>query len=228
MKRIKYVALLVVAMGFISACELDNLEGPTAELYGSIIDAATGELVQQDIIRGTVIELREFGYDPVAPQELIVQNDGTYRNSRLFANTYTVEPLRTNFRPVDPQDVEITGSTRLDFMVTPYIRVNDVVITKTGDVVTATFSLEQTTLSNVKRIGLYAHPDPHVGEPMQIARTQQDINAMVEADNTFTLELDTSTDPDLVAGRQYFFRVGALSNEPEARFNYAPAVSIIL
>ena len=224
MKRLGTFIILIAFMGSISSCELDEREGPTAELYGSIIDEETGELVQQDIIRGTVIELREHGYDPVSPQFLEIQNDGTYRDSRLFANTYTVEPLRTNFKPVDPQEVEIRGSTQLDFMVTPYIRINNVSITQSGDRIIATFTLEQTSVNNVRRIGLYAHPDPHVGQPMQIGSVEQDLNRVIEPGEVFTLELDTSTDPDLDAGNQYFFRVGAQADAPEATFNYAPAV----
>lgn len=213
-----------------SACELnelDNYDPPTAGLNGSFIDEETGELVEQDIIRGSVIELVEHGYDPVSPQYLIVKNDGTYENSRLFANTYTVQPVRTNFKVVDPVDVVISGQTKLDFLVTPYIRIKDVEITKSGDKIIANFRLEQTSVSNILRIGLYAHPDPHVGEPMQIAKIEQNINAVVDPNQVHTLELDIN-DPDLKDSNLYFFRVGALIDVPEAKFNYAPAEGIEL
>lgn len=228
MNKIKIILILIASIGFLSSCELDNYEGPNAGLYGSIIDAETGELVEQDIIRGAVIEIREHGYDPVSPQYLVIKNDGTYENSRLFANTYTVQPVRANFKPVDPQEVKIKGQTKLDFMVTPYIRVKDVEITQSGNKIVATFKLEQTSVSNVSKIGLYAHPDPHVGEPMQIAKVEQNIHAIVDQNQIYTLELDTTTDPDLSPGTQYFFRVGALIDVPEAKFNYAPAVSITI
>ena len=45
------------------SCELDNYDGPDATLSGRIIDKETGELVEQDIIRGTQIEFIEHGYD---------------------------------------------------------------------------------------------------------------------------------------------------------------------
>ena len=88
--------------------------------------------------------------------------------------------------------------------------------------------MEQTTASNVRRIGLYVSPDPMVGEPMRIADVQQDINAVVDPSDVFTLEIDVTSDPDLKSGTEYFFRIGALIDEPDSRFNYAPAVSITL
>src|SRR5687768_10568762 len=105
MKKLLVISLF--ALTAFSACKKDNYEGPDAGLSGKFIDAETGELVQQDIIRGTQIEMIEHGYDPVSPQFLIVKTDGTYENSLLFANTYTVRPVRGNFVTVEPQDVTI-------------------------------------------------------------------------------------------------------------------------
>lgn len=231
MKNIKILLILIGITG--TSCELnklDNYEGPTAGLFGKIIDDETGELVQQDIIRGSVIEIVEHGYDPVSPQYLIIKNDGTYANTRLFANTYTVQPVRGNFKVVDPQDVKIAGQTELDFRVTPYIRIEEATITKNGEIITATFKLEQTSVSNILKVGLYAHPDPHVGEPMQLAKEELNVNAVVDPNQVFTIELDVYSDPDLFnnIGDTYFFRIGALIDVPEAKYNYAPAVSISL
>ena len=125
MKSIKYIIAGVCASFLMVSCSLDNMVGPTAELNGSIIDAQTGALVEQDIIRGCVIELREHGYDPVSVQELIIKNDGTYKNSRLFEAMYQVNTIRSNFIPVDTMNIMIKGVTTQDFSVTPYIRIND-------------------------------------------------------------------------------------------------------
>lgn len=232
MKNIK-ILLILIGLAGITSCELnqlDNYEEPTAGLYGNFIDEETGDLVQQDIIRGTIIEITEHGYDPVTPQYLIVKNDGTYANSRLFANTYTIQPVRGNFKVVDPQEVEIKGQTELNFMVTPYIRIKDAEITKEGSIIRASFKLEQTSVSNVLKIGLYAHLDPHVGEPMQLAKVEENVSAIVDPNQTFTLEMDIFDDPDLFnnEGKTFFFRIGALIDVPEAKFNYTSAVSIDL
>lgn len=231
MKNLKLALILVGFMGLLASCELnelDNYSAPTAGLYGQIIDDQTGELVQQDIIRGSVIEIVESGY--TVPQYLIFKNDGTYANTRLFANTYTVRPVRGNFKVVDAQEVNINGQTKLDFRVTPYIRLKDVQITKTGNIIKATFKLEQTSVNNVLKVGLYAHLDPHVGETMQLAKQELNVNAVVDVNQVFNIQLDVTSDSDLFnnAGKTLYFRVGALIDVPEAKYNYAPATTLKL
>ena len=225
--KITSLILLLVTVLFTSCGlnELDNYGQPDAGLSGQILDEETGELIQQDIIRGGVIQIVESGY--VTPQYLVLKTDGTYANTRLFANTYTVQPVRGNFKIVDPQEVQINGQTTLDFHVTPYIRIKDVQIIKQDNIIKATFRMEQTSVSNVLKVGLYAHPDPNVGEPMHIARKEVNVNAVADPGQVYVIELDTFSDPDLQSGN-FFFRIGALIDVPEAKYNYAPAVTIQL
>lgn len=219
--------LIAVTGALLISCDLDNYEGPDATLKGSFIDEKTGELVQQDIIRGTMVKIIEHGYDPVAPQYIRAQPEGIYIDKMLFSNTYTVQPERGNFVQVEAQEIAIQGETTLDFTVTPYIRVIDANIINTGDKVTATFRLEQNVPNNISRIGLYAHPEPIVGEPIRTVATEIPINAVVDPAQTFTLEIDLDSNSSrLLAGHQYFFRIGALIDVPEAKFNYAPSVRL--
>ena len=211
----------------LSACKLDNLEKPAAGLSGRFIDAQTDELVQQDIIRGTQIELKEHGYDPVSSQFLVVKTDGTYENSMLFANTYTIQPVRGNFINVEPQEFKIGPGSTLDFKVVPYIRIREANIVKTGNKVIATFKIQQNIISNVKKIGLYAHVDSRVGEPMRQAAAERELNAVTDANQVYTLEIDLPSNSSVLKpGNQYYFRIGALIDAAEAKLNYAPAVRI--
>lgn len=225
MNKIRFI-LLIAAFGFFS-CEKDNYDSPTAGLAGSFIDAQTKELVEQDIIRGTTIEMIEHGYDNPTPQYLTVKNNGTYENGLLFANTYTVKPVRANFVALAAQDVNIQGQTKLDFEVTPYIRVKDVKIVVSGDKVVATFKLEQNVTNNIKKIGLYAHSDSRVGEPMRLVAVEQNMDTVSNPNQEYTLEMDlTSNSSTLKPGNQYYFRVGSLIDVGEAKLNYAPAVRL--
>jgi hypothetical protein len=223
----KITLLLVAALVTLASCKKDNYDAPTAALSGKFIDAVTNELVQQDIVRGTQIEIKEHGYDNVQAQFLIVKNDGTYANSLLFANTYTVTPVNGNFIAVTAQDVNINGQTILDFTVTPYIRVKDATITKNGNKVTATFKLQQNVINNVQKIGLYAHPDSRVGEPMRLVAAEQDIHAVTDPAHVYTLEIDLPSNSSLLKpGNDYYFRVGARIDIGDAKLNYAPTVKI--
>ncbi|MRG43886.1 DUF3823 domain-containing protein [Chitinophaga sp. SYP-B3965] len=224
MKKLSYI-LLISALAA-SSCKKDNYDGPTAGLSGNFFDVATKALVEQDIIRGTQIEIQEKGY--VVPQYLIVKNDGTYSNTLLFAATYTVKPIRTNFIALEAQEVTLNGQTTLDFNVTPYIRVTNASIVKSGTKVIATFKLQQNVINNVNKIGLYAHEDFRVGEPMRQAETERDLNAVSDPNATYTLEMDIPTKDQLKTGKSYYFRIGARIDIGEARFNYAPTVKIDL
>jgi len=229
MKNIKlYFPALILAL-FVSACKIDNYPAPDAQLYGTFLDAETNEPVEQDIIRGSTIEFIEQGYASQTKQVMIVKNDGTYRNNLIFANTYTITPVRGNFVPAEPQEVTVKGETQLDFKVQPYIRIKDVKIEKVGTKVVATFRLQQTVINKVKKIGLYAHPEPAVGEPIRTVLADQEINTVTDPNKIFKLEIDVpSNSNNLKTGSQYFFRVGALIDAPESKFNYAKAVRLTL
>jgi hypothetical protein len=228
MNKIRLI-LLVTGLLSLASCKKDNYDAPDAGLYGNVFDSETGELVQQDIIGGTQIQFIEHGYDPYEIQTMVIKNDGTYANSLMFANTYSVQPVRGNFVEVPSQDVEVRGQTKLDFQVKPYIRIKDVSITKSGSVITATFKLQQTVVNNVRKIGLYVHADSRVGEPMRLAATEQDINAVTNPATVYTLQLDVNAYSSLLkAGKDHYFRVGALIDAGEAKLNYAPVVKIPL
>lgn len=231
MNKYKIILLIVLLVGSFTSCELDNLDGPNAGLFGRVLDEDSGELVEQDIIRGGELQIWEQGIPNVTPQTLNYKVDGTYKDSKLFAGTYKVIPLRTNFNPIDTIVVNIQGQTELDIMVRPYIRILNPSITKTGNVVTATFSLEQTLFGNVSKIGLYAGADANVGEPIRLVKAEQNINASVfplNPQQTYTISIDADAEQDLQVGNLYYFRIGALYDAPNARFNYATAVAIQL
>ena len=167
----------------VSACGLDkvdNFDGPDASLSGSIIDAETNELVQTDVIEGTTIKIIEHGYDPVTPQYLRVKNDGTYSNTMLFKNTYTVQPDQRNFFQIDEQEIEIKNNTILDFKVIPYVRISNLNVTKVANTVIATFNLSSSDGSPVKTISMFASNQPTVGNAIYSAISSKALNILPE------------------------------------------------
>ncbi|MCV9385254.1 DUF3823 domain-containing protein [Reichenbachiella ulvae] len=246
MKVLYNLCLAVLMVGLLTACELDNLEGPDSGLTGSIIDSETNRLVPQDILEGTQIEIWEHGWDPVTPQRLEIKNDGTYADLRLFSNTYDVIPVNTNFHnnatvTIDTIQVEINGLTELDFNVLPYVRIVDLNISKVGNKAIASFRLEQPldsvylnaddvdkTAVVIKEVGLYAHFDPHVGVNMNLAKNTTSINDVIRTgeNDEYQLEFDPAKDSDFLAGGKVFLRVGALSTMPAARANYGSTIEI--
>lgn len=218
------VALLVAT----TSCDMDNYDAPDAGLYGTFIDTETGEPVQQDIYKGTEIEYIESGYTTI--ERMIVKTDGTYCNSIMFANEYEITPVRGNFEPLDPQKIKVKGQTQLDFHVKPYVRIKNAVIFKNGDKVRASFKVQQTGYDKLASIALFVHPEPSVGANMNIIRVIIPVGERLNEEKTYSITLDipSQKNPALTAGKSFFFRVGAIVDVPEAKYNYAQAIQLTM
>ena len=194
-----------------------------------IIDKETGELVEQDIIRGTQIEFIEHGYDNPLTQYMVIKNDGTYANKMMFANDYTIQIRSANFPATEPVEITIKGNTTYDFEVIPYLRIKDVQIKIEGDEVVATAKVEKTTGHKITRIGLYAHQNQQVGEQMRqlYAEWPNPEDGGYVAGNECRLSIPISTNKHLLKpGTKFYFRVGAQVDASEAKLNYAPAIQV--
>lgn len=228
MKKIIFSLVIMVCLMALSSCELDNYDGPDASVSGGIYDNETNELIEQDIINGAQIEYMEHGYENPELQYMIFQVDGTYRNDLMFSGAYTVAAVRGNFVPMESFNVQITGNAKLDFKAQPYIRVRNTKIEKVANKIIATFNLNPTVSNKIKKAGLYVHIQPTVGEPMCLVKKEININSVISDNQLFTIELDLSSTNVLLVGQKYYFRIGALIDAPEAKFNYATAVRIEL
>lgn len=232
MKKTSIYLATFFSILLLAGCELekiDNYDGPNASIYGGIYDIETNDLIQQDIIRGTQIEYVENHYQNPETQYLVIKNDGTYRNNMMFANTYSIRPVRGNFIDVPKIGIEVKGETKIDFKVLPYIRIKNAKIEKVGNKIIATFNVKQNVPNNVKKIGLFAHAEPNVGEPLNMISVQMPLDMVTFETTTYTLQIDLDENKSkLMPGEKYYFRVGALIDAPEAKFNYVAAVRITL
>ena len=226
MKKMKLYISLLLGIFIVGSCELDNLPGPNAKIYGGIYDNVTNELVPQDIVSGAQIAYIELGYSVPTNQYLTFINDGTYRNDMMFAGEYSIRPQTGGF--ITPALDTITlskGENKLDFYVQPYIRIKNCSIAKVGTEIVATFNVEQTTTNNVATLTLIANRDPTLGNSYVEVRTNQTIGAVVLPTTVYTLKIDLTANTLLLKpGNQYYFRVGAISSASGAKYNYAPTI----
>lgn len=243
MKIYKLFLLLVPSLLLLGGCDmfkLDNYDSPNASFKGGIRDADTGSLVETDLLDGSEIRVYELGY-PEGAQIWKIKESGEFQNDFVFSGHYRIDFINCNFFPFVIDDLEIKrGENIHDFQVTPYIRIRDVSITKSGDEIVAKFKLQTSRPSDVKlrAIQLYAFSDMHVGEPIKYniedASSKQTFNPTVNIDENieYTLRIDILTNATeffKYSGKDYYFRVGALadvSNVGTVRHNYAPYVAI--
>ena len=227
-KRIFGASACVAGVLSTASCELDNYPGPDAQIYGEVRDAETGELIQQDLSGGSIIRYIEHGYENPDQQSMNFKVDGTYRNNMMFSGTYDFYFEESNFQIQERlTDYKIKkGENRLDFEVIPYIRITDVSITRNGDKIVASFKVTPTVDNNVRQIGLFGHPDFIVGNQYALDRVTRDINESFNGQTReYTLELGTGA---FSSGEPCYFRVGAIIDVANSKYNYAPAVTIDL
>lgn len=127
------ISIIILSITFLSfySCEIDNYEGPDAEISGKILDH-NGKLLRTEPGSSNMrIRMDEISWAngdstiAVIPRYLNVKIDGTYTNTKVFSATYTMLPVEGAFYPVEKSDtVVVKGKTVKDFVVTPYLDVN--------------------------------------------------------------------------------------------------------
>jgi hypothetical protein len=231
MKKLYNIILLCLIAFPIVSCEKDNMAGPNAKFYGEIVDANTGELIGQDIYNGSLIRYVELGYKDPPIQVAYFKVDGTFRNNLMFSGDYDFFLNQGNFVPDTLRNVRIKkGDNHYTFKVVPYITLSDVKISQTGsNTVTGTFKVKQNTTDKISKIGIFCHRENAVGNGTKYDLWQLSIDNDVPSDYELTISMDlSSVSSEIKRGKTYFFRVGALSSAPAAKYNYAPAVQLTL
>jgi hypothetical protein len=252
MKKIFYLIFIVGAfLVSVTSCEVDNYPYPDAQVYGGIRDTLGGALVETDMNNGSMIGVRELGQyaaNPTRKTWYIMQN-GEYRKNLVYSNEYRFDFTSCNFFPITRTYTVKPGENKIDFTVTPYIRLKDVSITHDAGVnkIIAKFKLEAGA-ANVKvgSIGLYAWTDIYVGDQVkktlapgtgQPTRTLSGAAQTIDPNLEYTLSIDLAANAGTDRNgfgihRNYYFRVGAkatgLINVGTIRSNYAPYVLIAL
>jgi len=250
MKNTYYLIILLTGLLIgVTSCELfkiDNFPEPDAQVYGSIKDNVGGELVETDMVNGSVIgtyELGEYSANPELRNWYIKEN-GTYRNDKVFSNEYKFDFISCNFYPQTIDKMEIKpGPNEIDFTVVPYLRIKNLEIThdSPNNRILATFNIEGGK-STVKlaSMELYVFTDIHVGEYIKktlkagTGQFKQSFSpaATINPSTEYTLSIDLAANKSVFPhNRNYYFRVGAKADETGVgtiRSNYAPYVVIPL
>lgn len=134
MNRIPYYIAIIFCCVLATSCEIDNYDAPDATIQGTLFDHH-GQPLQLD--HGSqYIRMRETSWtkgDAITSQNLRVQQDGTYINTKWFEGEYLMLPYQGNFFPYDDvnresdnagESVKISGTVTKNFTVTPYLTID--------------------------------------------------------------------------------------------------------
>lgn len=237
----KIIILFSAVFIVLTSCEIDNYEEPNAEVHGYFYDAKDGKtLIGTDIVDGNSIRVYEQGFPSEAVQTWAIDNTGEYTNKRVFAATYRVEFLNTNFYPYEGEKMWTVnrGQNERDFLVTPFIRIHNANITyNTGtDKIIAKCNLEaggpDITLNQIR---LFVFTDKWVGNRINSGiqgTAVLNLNGeTIDPNKEYTLVIDKAANTNFFKySRNYYFRIGAQAKGPSKygtiRHNYSPLVVI--
>jgi hypothetical protein len=228
MKKVLFI--IVVLLASFTSCELDNYDAPNAKIHGKVIDSATGEAIQQEILEGARIDYIELGdFENPPTQQMRFKTDGTYRNDLMFSGRYHIQARRGNFFILPPDTIEVKGETEYNFVTEPYIRIKNVSYSIVGRDVVASFQIEQVADNPVKSIAIFADLNPNVSQSLRKVANIAEINTMVDPDKVFNLKLKIDPLKEIKPDGKptFYFRVGALiSGIAEAKYNYSEPEAI--
>lgn len=144
MKRCFLIIFSFLALNLCVSCELDNYQGPTAGIYGKILDAETGELVPLPVPcgSGVYLELIQDGW-PYA-YYVNCKADGTFCDFGVFNGDYRVQ-VRNGAPFIKSDTTEITlhdNQKELIINALPYARIKITDYRFDNTVIWATYEAE--------------------------------------------------------------------------------------
>lgn len=166
MKKALSIIACVLTLSFaVTSCDwfdLDNMESWDAAVEGQILDIETNEPIQFE--QGSTINVVEQGWQSQANQAWAVKNNGSFKNTLVFAGSYVMNTLSNNFM-ADPQSFELKkGNNTVNFKAKPYVRIVNPTVTMEGDKIKVTCSVKSSiaAVNNVGEVRVCVAPDRFV------------------------------------------------------------------
>lgn len=243
--KIRLILCSVYALACSVGCaKYDNYAAPEAGVYGNIIDAETGELIETKQPGGGSVRLLQWNpekYPSPQPIDLSIKADGTYTSSHLFSDNYKAFPWNGPFRYLgDSVEVKLTDGrlSELNFEVHPYYRVAAEVSNSTF---TYTITKSAANDSKLAEVIFMVNDYPIVNENVcsnvagpgtfypNLWKLPIESNVLDESimgiPQTFTINWEETRLPK----GEYYFRVGArAASSPASTYNYSPVVKAIV
>ncbi|MBO4466826.1 MAG: DUF3823 domain-containing protein [Bacteroidales bacterium] len=242
MKKILYAIAIFAAVTSCDMFQLDNMDGPNAQVNGKLLDAMTGEKIGVETSQtasidwstwsyvykadGGSIVVVEQGWDATQEQDWLVRYDGMYTNNLVFAADYV---MSTKKLPCyEPDNTAFTlkkGKNRKNFSVVPYCRIIDPQFETKKDAfgnmtkLVATFKVElgdASKANTVANVAFCANTQMFVGCNYQnLAKNSGAKKKNVTPGTTVTLEIDMNDNLNeelFKYNRERYLRIAAMAN----------------
>lgn len=224
--------VLVIGLVFlICSCGLDNYSEPEAGIKGKIIDSKSNKPIQTVQPNGFQIRLIEISskYKNPVPIDFWGKADGTYKNTKLFADKYKVIPINGAFFKPDTATVILHSGkiSTVNFTVTPFLEITNVSVTPTSGGAIVKYQIVKSSKSNkIITSESLASRYPSVAHTVFEQKVSHDLSNTQDKLITNTLFKDTIS--GLISGETYYIRVAARTDNANNRYNYSKVFKITI
>lgn len=249
MKTIQSILLLSYALLLFAGCAKDNYAAPDAGINGTLTDAQTGGSLQlsetglNSSVRMIVNDPAKYPSPSPLP-DLVVKSDGTYSNSRIFAENYKVFPLAQSGPwqyMGDSTRVSIgngQNNPTVNFKVAPYFYISTPTVSVADSSVT--FTITKSTVATITNnlsatnnllilINNYNIVDESICSNQKGKYYQNQWQTTVTNANLNTpFKTNYSFSAMHMAHGTYYLRVAVFGSGSSGKYNYSPVVQITL
>jgi len=223
--KVRYILFFIVLGLSFTACSLDNYDLPQESIQGKLIDK-NGDAFISEQPNGYKIQL----YEGDSPEKFTFwgKADGTYKNTKIFKGTYSIQPIEGAFFPVEPKTLNIIGNSTVDFEVVPFLYITATIINSNRDV-KATYRITQSPGAGKIKMArlLVSKWNPNVGMNYLDFETTRALDGTSDTAITGTDYIDYVRDI-LVSGVTYYARVAVLAENTSGRYNFSSVSKIVV
>lgn len=217
MKKINFLVIILFALLFLSACELDNEEEPSSIMYGRFVYNG-----QNLGLRGTggdgdnMIDVYQLDpqYEASGKIMLYCNQNGEF-NSLMYNGHYGLV-LRTDRGPWVPPTgdtifVIVNGKQEVEIEVTPYFTISDDVIVTEDSIVKAKLTINQVVeTAKIGDVRIYVSSTSLVDN---VAKLTEKAFANVKTPGTYDLEFDLKGNTAISKAAILYARVGVKATD---------------
>lgn len=221
----KYIVSIVVVTALSSCSEIDNYPAPDGVIHGTLIDKITNEPLQTQQPNGFTVQLFEEGESSNIPILIPGKPDGTFENSFIFQNQYTVIPTEGAFFPLEPVVVQVGESTETNFEVMPFLALTNVSVTPTAGEITAKYKIVRSQVGDkiIERRTLVSKI-PTVNSVVFDFQTQTGLAGTADTEILDTDFTDNVT--GLTSGQTYYVRIAIRTDNALGKYNYSETFTV--
>ena len=211
---------MVVVLVITSCSEIDNYPAPNGGIHGTLIDKITNEPLQTQQPNGFTIQLFEEGGSSNVPILIPGKPDGTFENSFIFQNKYTVFPTEGAFFPVEPIGVQVGERTEANFEVIPYLAVTNATITPSPGKIISKYKIVRGQIQDkiIERRTLVSEI-PTVNNVVFDFQYRADLSGISDVEILAGDYIDEIS--GLTSGKKYYVRIAVRTNNPLGKYNYS-------